>query len=209
MGAIKYTKTDLFTSISDGTPSPEESDKDTGRMLKAGASEVQWVRCPRREIPETIPIAMGRLSHLDCVVVEGNSAIEFLKPYIVIFLSGSSRSKNKPSAFSALKNADIVLIPEGCEDALKDYPETDKKPVQCLSFRSLEEIPIEELWDLMENTANKKKLEEILKQKSVEGKIPCGAARKIAEELGLPYKEVGEASDALSIKIKNCELGCF
>ncbi|TAN45927.1 MAG: hypothetical protein EPN22_00855 [Nitrospirae bacterium] len=184
-------------------------DKDTGRMLSAGASEVQWVRCPRREIPETIPIAMSRLSRLDCVVVEGNSAIEFLKPDIVIFLLGFSRSKSKPSAFSALKNADIVLIPEGCEDALKDYPEIEKKPAQCLSFKSFEELPIEELLNLMKDTANINRLEETLRQKAIEGKIPCGAARKIAEELGLSYKEVGETADALKIKIKNCELGCF
>lgn len=39
--------------------------------------------------------------------------------------------------------------------------------------------------------------------------ISCALARTIAEEQGLPYKEVGEAADRLGIKIRNCELGCF
>jgi len=52
-------------------------------------------------------------------------------------------------------------------------------------------------------------ISETLKVKAVEGRISCSLARKIAEELGVPYKEVGDAANKLNIKIKNCELGCF
>ena len=31
----------------------------------------------------------------------------------------------------------------------------------------------------------------------------------LAEKLGVPYHDVGAAANALSIKIKDCELGCF
>ena len=41
------------------------------------------------------------------------------------------------------------------------------------------------------------------------GKVPCAVARKIAEDLGVSYKEVGEAADRLAIKVAACELGCF
>lgn len=55
---------------------------------------------------------------------------------------------------------------------------------------------------------NEQLKQEMLK-KAVEGKLPCAAARKIAEDLNLPYKEIGDAADELGIRIKNCQLGCF
>ena len=55
----------------------------------------------------------------------------------------------------------------------------------------------------------KKELKEEMLRKVVEGKLPCASARKIAEECGVPYSEVGEAANELGIKIINCQLGCF
>lgn len=52
-------------------------------------------------------------------------------------------------------------------------------------------------------------LKQELMNKAVDGKLPCAVARKIAEDLNLAYKEVGEAADELGIRIKNCQLGCF
>jgi len=52
-------------------------------------------------------------------------------------------------------------------------------------------------------------LKQELMKKAAEGKLPCAVARKIAEDLNLPYKEVGDAADVLGIRIKNCQLGCF
>jgi LAO/AO transport system kinase len=56
-------------------------------------------------------------------------------------------------------------------------------------------------------------MKEILRQeimkKAVDSKLPCADARKIAEDLGVPYSEVGAAADELGVKIKNCQLGCF
>jgi hypothetical protein len=55
---------------------------------------------------------------------------------------------------------------------------------------------------------NKELKEEMLKSAS-NGKLSCAAARKIAENLGISYKEVGDAANELGIKIKDCQLGCF
>ena len=41
------------------------------------------------------------------------------------------------------------------------------------------------------------------------GKIPCGAAFRLAEELGLSRRELGELLNELRIKITQCQLGCF
>lgn len=50
---------------------------------------------------------------------------------------------------------------------------------------------------------------ERLKQMASDGRISCTEARKIAEELKVPPREVGAVCDELKIKIFACELGCF
>jgi hypothetical protein len=53
------------------------------------------------------------------------------------------------------------------------------------------------------------RIEEEIKRKAVKGELSCSAARKIAEEMGVDYKIVGDAADRLKIKITSCQLGCF
>lgn len=54
-----------------------------------------------------------------------------------------------------------------------------------------------------------KELHAELSKKARDNKIPCAAAMKIANKLGITFKEVGSAANELGIKIKNCQLGCF
>ena len=42
-----------------------------------------------------------------------------------------------------------------------------------------------------------------------EGQIACAAAFRLAEELGISRKEMGNLLNELKIKITNCQLGCF
>ena len=42
-----------------------------------------------------------------------------------------------------------------------------------------------------------------------EGKIACAAAFRLAEELGISRKELGNLLNELKIKIIHCQLGCF
>jgi hypothetical protein len=53
------------------------------------------------------------------------------------------------------------------------------------------------------------KIEEEIKKRAVNGRLSCPVARKIAEELSVPYEEYGRAANELKIKIADCELGCF
>ncbi len=52
-------------------------------------------------------------------------------------------------------------------------------------------------------------LEEKIKSSLVKGKLPCAVAFKIAKELKVSPREVGEAANKLAIKISSCQLGCF
>ena len=56
---------------------------------------------------------------------------------------------------------------------------------------------------------NEKLIEEAVKEKAVDGKIPCKTALGIAGELCVSPKKVGDAANKLKVKIKACQLGCF
>ncbi len=55
----------------------------------------------------------------------------------------------------------------------------------------------------------KDELKEEMLKRAVDGRVSCAVARKLAEDLGVSYREVGAAANDLGIKIENCELGCF
>ncbi len=52
-------------------------------------------------------------------------------------------------------------------------------------------------------------LETKIKSSLVNGKLPCAVAFGIAKELKVGPRDVGEAANRLSVKICNCQLGCF
>jgi hypothetical protein len=109
-GAIKYTKTVIYSSIIDDTETLTQENKDTARLINAGAEKVLWVQSPPEDIKEVLPMAVDRLSNLRGIIVEGNSAIEFLKPDIVIFISGRHNGALKKTAERVLETADIILF---------------------------------------------------------------------------------------------------
>lgn len=43
----------------------------------------------------------------------------------------------------------------------------------------------------------------------VEGRLPCPMAFKIADDLKIGRRQVGDAANKLGIKISKCQLGCF
>jgi hypothetical protein len=52
-------------------------------------------------------------------------------------------------------------------------------------------------------------LEEKITSSLVDDQLPCPGAFKIAKELKVGLREVGETADKLGIKISSCQLGCF
>jgi len=65
------------------------------------------------------------------------------------------------------------------------------------------------LWELIPLSCASEIVKEKVKEKAKDGKISCPLARKIAQELNVPIKEVGHACDDLDIRLYGCELGCF
>jgi hypothetical protein len=56
---------------------------------------------------------------------------------------------------------------------------------------------------------NKEDVKAKIQAAAPEGRIPCAAAFRLAEELGISRKDLGEFLNELRIKIANCQLGCF
>lgn len=106
-GAVKYTNTRLYSSLVDDPEVLATEGKDTRKLLDAGAREVLWVKSTRKGLKEPAQMAVQRLSHLEGVLVEGNGAIEVLKPDIVIFIKGLKPLKEGASRI--LDMAHVVL----------------------------------------------------------------------------------------------------
>jgi molybdopterin-guanine dinucleotide biosynthesis protein len=122
-GAIKYTKTSFYSSIVDSPEILRQKNKDTYRLLNAGAQAVLWVQSPREDLKEVLGIAVDKLTHLEGIILEGNSAIEAIKPDVVIFVSGNEGMKR--GAEKILGMADAVIFdkdpPQGTPEKAKRF----------------------------------------------------------------------------------------
>ncbi len=56
---------------------------------------------------------------------------------------------------------------------------------------------------------DRKRLEETIKEKAKDGKLPCALCFKLAEEFGISNKEMGKILNEMKVKIGHCQLGCF
>ena len=56
---------------------------------------------------------------------------------------------------------------------------------------------------------DRKKLEEAIKGKAKDGKIPCAICFKMAEDFGISKRELGQILNEIDITISQCQLGCF
>jgi hypothetical protein len=198
--AIKYTKTELYCSIIDDPDVLSMESKDTRRLLDSGAERVLWIKSPPQDLSDILQISTDRLSDLRGIMVEGNSAIEFIKPDIIIFTFGNNTERIKESAWRILGTAHAVVIEERQSISL---PEGVKRFDRSPEGKERLVCYIEEMVEM------KEKIRLLLEQRATNRRIPCAIARKIAEELGVPYREIGNAANELSIKIIACELGCF
>ena len=56
---------------------------------------------------------------------------------------------------------------------------------------------------------DRKRLEAAILENTKGSKIACAACFRIAEDLGVSRKEMGQVLNEMKIKIMQCQLGCF
>ena len=108
-GAIKFTKTEMFTSISEDPETILQKDKDTAIMSEAGAKKVVWIQSPYDGLEDALNIASLKMDGLKGMVVEGNSPVDFINPHLIIFIIGPD-GHIKESAKKVSELADIIVI---------------------------------------------------------------------------------------------------
>jgi molybdopterin-guanine dinucleotide biosynthesis protein len=108
-GAIKFTKTPLYTALIDDINILNSKGKDTALFLESGAQRVIWVQSPYRGLKGVLDMAVSRMSDLQGFIVEGNSPVDFLNSHLIIFIIGS-KGEIKPSATGVSKKADIIVV---------------------------------------------------------------------------------------------------
>jgi hypothetical protein len=55
----------------------------------------------------------------------------------------------------------------------------------------------------------KEELRTRIRAAAPDGKMPCTAAFRLAEEVGISREEMGHLLNDMKIKIVQCQLGCF
>jgi molybdopterin-guanine dinucleotide biosynthesis protein len=108
-GAIKFTKTPLYTSMTDDPAILREKGKDTSRFIASGAQKVIWIQSSYNDLARVLDLAMDRMKGLGGVVVEGNSPVDFLNPHLILFIIDED-GEIKPSAGNVSTKADIVIV---------------------------------------------------------------------------------------------------
>lgn len=108
-GAIKFTKTPLYASLTDDINILNQKGKDTAIFLESGAERVIWIQSPYYKLENILKTALGKMADLEGVVIEGNSPVDFLNPHLIIFIIGVD-GEIKPSALEVSKKADIIII---------------------------------------------------------------------------------------------------
>lgn len=53
------------------------------------------------------------------------------------------------------------------------------------------------------------KISQAVLKAAKDGRLSCTVARKLARDLQVPPREIGDVCNKLKIKIHACELGCF
>lgn len=85
------------------------SKKDTGRFLKAGAGKAVYLKSNLKNFAKTLDNVESKINEeFDYIVYEGNNIIDFINPTLVIFIKDDSLEK-KYSADKASRKADIII----------------------------------------------------------------------------------------------------
>ncbi len=93
---------------------------DTASLLAAGAKVVLWVDASGKERAKALERALAIIPPGGLLVIEGNCALENVRPDFAVFLMTVLPNCFKPSAAAAIRAADLVIIDKrwslACED---------------------------------------------------------------------------------------------
>ncbi len=110
-GAIKYTKTAVLSSVSDAVETLHLENKDTSRLVRAGALKVLWIQSPSgQQLTELLSRAMAELNYMDGILVEGNSPSRLMEFDVRFFVFGYKSAAIKAGAEDLLEKSSVAVF---------------------------------------------------------------------------------------------------
>ncbi len=91
------------------------TDTDTSRLLRAGAKQVYWLRVFQGRLADAMPTMLGRLDGEESVLIESNSAVEFVSPDAYVSVVDGAVEDFKASARRLLPEAHAFAVSGGHE----------------------------------------------------------------------------------------------
>lgn len=86
------------------------SDKDTARLLAAGASRVFWLRTMQTHLKETIEALLEIIGHSQILICESNSLRQVVEPGLFLMVGDPALNVWKNSAQKVKKYADRIVV---------------------------------------------------------------------------------------------------
>lgn len=80
---------------------------DTGRLKKAGARKVMWLRATKKGLKAGLKKALAALKNSEGVVIEGTTALKYIKPDLGIFID--DKRERRQAAKKARGSTDIII----------------------------------------------------------------------------------------------------
>lgn len=136
-GAIKFTRTPMYTSLIDDDDVLKQDGKDTAIMSASGAEKVLWIKSPAEGLGRVLESALQRMKGLNGVIVEGNSPVDFLNPHLVIFIIAQD-GEVKPSALKVAGRADVLVFNSDRELNHEGLPVTLREDVKVFRIDLIE-----------------------------------------------------------------------
>ncbi len=93
--------------------SASSSDKDTSRMVRAGADKVFWLRTSREHLADALPHLLQRIPEKTVMVCESTSAGAFIQPGIFLIIRAKGAEEVKPSFALLSHRADRIITFDG------------------------------------------------------------------------------------------------
>ena len=89
------------------------SDKDTARLLAAGASQVFWLRVMKTHLEEGLTALLDIIGPDAVSICESNSLRLVVEPGLFLMVQGSNQEEPKSSARAVMRYADRIVISDG------------------------------------------------------------------------------------------------
>ena len=139
--------------IRSGRDANYEAGKDTGHFWDAGATNVHWVIVGEDQVEAGIAEALSRV-RTECVIVEGNSFLDYVEADFAIMCARAGENKVKASARRMLARADALYLStiDDCDGATARarFAEWRTSLAVDLNFARLPAFTRDEMSDLIE-----------------------------------------------------------